>query len=268
MKKSSGLLLIALMALFVFACSRGADPKGFMKYEMKSVEKAFGDTSLTSKGYAKVKLTYPYITESTNFGLTDVLNTYVIDQIQNAVFREGRYKTPQFLIESFFAEYAKAAQNNPTGHPNFWTLERKVDVTYMNTRIVSFMFFETSYLGGAHPNTNYFFTNYDLVTGAKLQAKDILVDGYETKLLPIAEKEFRKIRNLKPDEDLKKAGFEFPDNKFHLNNNFGFTTDGIVFFYNAYEIAPYAWGHTNLLIPYSEAKDLIKAPFYPADGKK
>jgi hypothetical protein len=46
--------------------------------------------------------------------------------------------------------------------------------------------------------------------------------------------------------------------KFHFNNNFAFTKDGIEFLYNAYEIAPYAVGASGFTIPYEKIIPYLK----------
>jgi len=63
---------------------------------------------------------------------------------------------------------------------------------------------------------------------------------------------------LKPDENLEEAGFWFNEGNFKLNDNFLITTDGLKFFFNSYEIGPYAIGTTELLIPFSRIKNILK----------
>jgi hypothetical protein len=42
-----------------------------------------------------------------------------------------------------------------------------------------------------------------------------------------------------------------------MNDNYGFTTQGIVFVFNSYEIASYAEGPTEILIPYEKIRDWL-----------
>lgn len=249
-------------AVLLFACADQEIQKGYVKYEMKTIEKSIGDTTAASRGFAKVKFVYPEIRETLIPVITDILNTYVKDQVLTALFKEGRYKEPEFFIDNFLNEYKKYT-NDFSNKNVFWSLERKVNITYTNDRLVCFEFFEYSFLEGAHPNMNYFYTVYDLVTGGKLTPKNIFIEGYQDKLSAIAEKKFREKRLLKPDASLKEAGFDFPGGKFTLNNNFGFTKEGIVFFYNPYEISPYALGSTAVIIPYKEIQDLFVKAFLP-----
>lgn len=250
------------LTAFLFSCADQELQKGYVKYEMKTVEKSIGDTTAASKGFAKIKFVYPEIKETLIPVITDILNTYVKDQVLTALFKEGRYKQPEFFYENFFNEYKKYTNDFSNEHV-FWNLERKVNIAYTNDRIVCFEFFEFSHLGGAHPNMNYFYTIYDLVTGGKLTLKNIFVEGYQEKLTLLAEKKFREARLLKPDAPLSEAGFNFPGGKFTLNNNFGFTKKGIIFFYNPYEISSYALGSTAVVIPYNEIRDLFVKAFMP-----
>jgi len=262
MKRYFSNLVLPLLTMALISCSKPEIPKGFIKFEMKTMQKAEGDSILKIKGFAQVKLAYPDITEATNNGILTILRNYVNNQILLALFKEGRYKQPEFLIENFLAEYKKFKDRDPSA-AQYWFLERTVDISLSTDRIASFRFYESSFLGGAHPNTNAYYTNYDLGTGGKLELKDLFIEGYENKLNTLVEKKFREVRGLKPDENLNEAGYQFADNKFRVNNNLGFTNEGIVLFYNAYEVAPYYMGSTKVNITYRELEGLLKKEFLP-----
>jgi hypothetical protein len=53
-------------------------------------------------------------------------------------------------------------------------------------------------------------------------------------------------------------GYTFPEDRFALNDNYGFSREGISFFFNSYEIAPYVMGPTEVLIPYDRIREWIK----------
>lgn len=86
-----------------------------------------------------------------------------------------------------------------------------------------------------------------------------MINGHEADLNRIAEKEFRKVREMKPEESLEDAGFWFENNKFSLNDNFAITEEGLIFYFNSYKVAaPYAAGPTEIVLNYREFKHLIK----------
>lgn len=261
------ILILSLIALFILTACSSEEEKGILKYETKSYEKVFGDSTSKIKGYAKIKLSYPVITETILPVVTDEFNTTILNFVLGALFKEGRYRAPEYFITNFFKEYQEFKDNNMTS-AIYWELDRKVEILYTNERIASIMFYEFSFLGGAHPNTNYFYTVYDLISGLKLKPEEVFVKGFEPKLNLIAEKKFREVRGLKPEEDLNAAGYQFQGNKFNTNTNFALTKEGVVFQFNAYEVAPYYMGSTKILIPYGEIESLIREKYKVPVEKK
>ncbi|MFZ6013440.1 MAG: RsiV family protein, partial [Bacteroidota bacterium] len=111
---------------------------------------------------------------------------------------------------------------------------------------------------GAHGGAGTYFINMNPQTGKEVKLDDILKSGYANVLLKEGEKAFRMVRDLADTTSFYDYGFEFPDNKFQLNDNYGFIQEGIVFFYNRYEIAPYAAGPTQIVIPYEKLRGWLK----------
>jgi hypothetical protein len=114
-----------------------------------------------------------------------------------------------------------------------------------------------SYQGGAHGGSFTGFVNWDVKTDKQVTLDDILVSGYQAQLTKIAEKIFRKDEKLTDTSSLANDYF-FKDNKFALNENYSITPAGIRFVYNQYEIKPYAAGQTELVLPYSQIKTLMR----------
>jgi len=112
--------------------------------------------------------------------------------------------------------------------------------------------FDEDMSGGAHPNSEYTYINWDKKTDRLIKLEDIIRDW--DKFAVIAEKIFWKDAKSNGNSA---EGYNFPDGKFELNGNFQIMPEGIVFYYNAYEIAPYAYGPTRLLIPYTKIKSLL-----------
>jgi len=87
---------------------------------------------------------------------------------------------------------------------------------------------------------------------------DVFAEGYTTKLTAAAEKIFRAQEKLSDTASLAN-GYMFKDGKFVLNNNFLVTPIGIRFLYNEYEAKPYSDGPTEILIPYTQIKPLLRS---------
>ena len=103
----------------------------------------------------------------------------------------------------------------------------------------------------AHPLFDTTYLNSDTRTGEALSLNSILKDGALPRLNAIGLVYFRKARGLAPADDLIEAGFNFSDDTFELNENFGVADNALIFHFNAYEVAPYALGPTDVEIPLS-----------------
>jgi len=107
-----------------------------------------------------------------------------------------------------------------------------------------------SYTGGAHGSDVIEFLNYDTNDNKLIKLSDLFDIK---KLKPILENFYKKSHNI---QDLTDDGWF--ENSFKIAEQFAITKDGILFYYNSYEIKPYAYGHTKLLVPYSILKPAIK----------
>jgi len=54
------------------------------------------------------------------------------------------------------------------------------------------------------------------------------------------------------------SNYTFENDIFSLSSNFKITPNGLDFFYDNYQIAPYAEGPIDLLIPYQSIKHLLR----------
>ncbi|MDR1054808.1 MAG: DUF3298 and DUF4163 domain-containing protein [Prevotellaceae bacterium] len=130
----------------------------------------------------------------------------------------------------------------------------KGDDIYQNPNLISMNYSWYIYEGGAHGNYGKICYNYEKATGKKINYKSLVKD--EAKLLNIAQKAFKEQNGIAEDEEITEM-FQFENNTFRLNDNFGFTTEGITFYYNPYEIAPYAAGLIELTLTYDQLKGLV-----------
>jgi hypothetical protein len=159
-------------------------------------------------------------------------------------------------VEKHFGEYSKQiAANNLPAHTAF-ILKISPEDVYQNEHIISFAYNWMIDEGGAHPNTGKFCFVLDKNTGSKVSYKS-LIKGREAELLSLAEAEFKTQSGIKADEKIYDL-YSFKDGKFHLTDNYIFTSEGLVFCYNPYEIAPYSFGMIKLILPYEKIEKMIK----------
>jgi hypothetical protein len=136
---------------------------------------------------------------------------------------------------------------------------KTVKVLRLTPPVFSFQCDATADAGGVHPFGTTFYVNFDSRTGKPVKLIDILKPGAMARLASAAETQFRKDQKLSMTDSLSEAGFNFPGDRFKLNDNYGIGDKAIVFLFNTYEIGPGAMPSTKIEIPYTDMRQLLKA---------
>jgi len=134
--------------------------------------------------------------------------------------------------------------------------DTKIDIFSHTKNSITLKVAQTNYYGGAHGSYEVSFFNFYKQKEIKLN--DIIKD--QNKLLKIAKEYYKYIYNIQNKPLTANGWFE---DKFILPNNFALLENGILFYYNSYEIKPYSFGHTKFILPYYKIKDILKIKFTP-----
>lgn len=130
-----------------------------------------------------------------------------------------------------------------------------VSVQYANDEFISFVMDEYGMSGGAHGNSSSKYYLYNKKTWMPIMDwRNLVSDTAE--FLEIAENVFRKLKDIPENEATNENWFW--GESFYLPNNFGIQENGMVFFYNTYDIASYADGPTELLLTWNNIEKIIK----------
>lgn len=120
-------------------------------------------------------------------------------------------------------------------------------LTYNTACIISLYFDRYEYTGGAHGNTTRYSDTWNLKKGRLIKLRELFgckLD-YKAYIFRIVEEEIAKDPSIY-FEDYKKLLVEtFNENSFYC------TPEGIVVYYQQYDIAPYSSGIREFLIPYT-----------------
>lgn len=250
-------ILIILALYFAFGCGQANNNteektqdtinlSDTLSYKMESFFKTEKDCPKdTCDAYVAAK--YPVFTNKE-------LNDFVLKVITPAPLKDNPASSFTIAADSFINEYLDYKSEFPDS-PMGYHWDQTLAVTYQNKELISFTHTTYAYTGGAHGMQPVLYHNLNKANFTKIKLEDILVENYQSELTKIAEEIFRKNEGLKPQDNLDDYFFE--DKKFILNDNFLITADGLLFLYNQYEIKAYAYGTTQLLIPYTKIKHLI-----------
>lgn len=133
-----------------------------------------------------------------------------------------------------------------------WTTEKSGEATGTFKNIINYKAVTYSYTGGAHGGMVETCLNFDSNTGRLLEQEDVLADGAG----PHVGKLLMKHLNDGRDEN---SQISLLVDEIEPNGNFAIGPEGITFTYNQYEIAAYAFGIIDILIPADEIKPYLKA---------
>lgn len=257
--KHSSLLLVSVVLLF--SCGKKTEEKTTrtIGFTMKNfnLESAGGCASDTIP-CASYEVEYPEFS-----GLDSVVVrkiTHKIDSVVTTGYSEGLPQTFRETAPVFIQQYEdyKTESEGMDVPEQGWSFHALIKPELISDSLISLSVTRDEYAGGAHPNSSTAYINVNPENGNDISLKDVLKPGFNDVLTKAGEKGFRKAHELSDTASFQFNDFEFENNRFQLTNNYGFTKSGIVFYYNSYEVAPYAMGPTEVIIPYEEVKDWLK----------
>lgn len=171
-------------------------------------------------------------------------------------FMDERVRSREEIYQEAIIDGAQAYRENPE-FTYTYEVEEKVSVRRADTRVLSLMLDGYYYVGGAYGAPYSMGAVFDTRTGEKLELEDVVTD---VSRVPDLVKEqlgnFWEMDMLYEDLDLNKFFAENSDSiQWTLDYN------GITFYFNPYDIAPYASGMQIATISFSEHPEIVKAEY-------
>ncbi|WP_304068632.1 DUF3298 and DUF4163 domain-containing protein [Pedobacter glucosidilyticus] len=251
-------ILLAFIALTFISCNQNK-PKQAEQEHAKQIAKDtlayelinFYKTTPSCKSdtcEAYVKAVYPVFK-------TDSLNKFVSKIITTLPYNGVPTNNLNLAADSFINDYLRFKKEFPDS-PAGYAWDQNFRIAYQDKDFINFAYQTYVYTGGAHGLETIQYFNVSKKDYQIIQLKDIFDKDERAQLNTIAEQIFRKQEGLKADDNLD--SYFFDEQKFKLNENFIITDKGLKFMYNPYEIKAYAYGRTELLIPYEDMQEIIK----------
>lgn len=222
---------------------------------------AFADQTLDMNGYASISASVMW---------PDKLGDSQLRALQDTIMARAFATTPRgqgidsamkkFVSSPEAFEFQDAKWTVVDSLPSNEAAERAwyIDVTarvaYLDEGMVTYQISNSSYMGGAHPNTVTDMFTYDLKNGKVLDSKNMFVPGSEARLLEFVKQQLADDLNTTVDK-LSETGI-FTEQMTGLGQPY-LNGDAVVFHYNPYEIAPYSMGAFNIGVWASSIKDYL-----------
>jgi hypothetical protein len=251
-------LLLILAALLSGACA-SKDPASQpspLTFEPRRFEKSLpgcGDAEKRDEPCVTFRVEWPEVTKAPSPDVQTRINAALLAALQpNEAPRGFETEAAQSI-----ADFQRLHREFPDTAITYFD-RRTADILLSNSAFLSIEISSEEFHGGAHPNSQREYLNFLPATGQRAQLSSLLESGAHPKLLALVERAFRSERAIPEGQSLTQAGFLFEQDKFTLPAQWGAGPRGLIFFYNAYEVAPYSLGPTQVIVPYSQLKGILR----------
>lgn len=241
------IVILALAVVFV-GCKK--------ELEFKTT-KFYKKTAMPCKqSCPQVKVSVPFVEPKSE--VSDSINSKILAAVQSLLYYKDTPKTftdYESLLTHFISQYEKIQTENP--NDTFaWEADIKASKIYQSKEILNFEISHSSDTGGAHGSSGLLSIIVNPKTGKTISNKALFINESEFKAF--AEKQFRSAFKINDKVSINATGFLFEYDKFQLPKNYFFKKNGLLLYYNHYEIASYAEGPQELLLSYDDVKPYLK----------
>lgn len=261
--------LLATACIFFFSCENKKGENYDLKFDSIRIERTAHLLGQDSTPACQISILFTHITQSGKPLLKDSLNSLFIAQtfageVSGNKAREAvedyiaryvmNYRTE---LDSVYLEDRQANPDTEASHSWFsYTKSIHTDIHNQQGDLLTYRIYFEEYTGGAHGTYHTSFLNINLNTLEILTLNDLFVGDYQEPLAKLICLQLMAQNNVSTREELENLGYGvigdiLPTENFYLDDK------GITFFYNVYDISPYALGASSVTIPYSHIETLL-----------
>ena len=190
--------------------------------------------------------------------INELIQSQVGYMISGAVLPEG---ASILEIEPAVKAFVKNFQDYYGDFPEdalTYELEIENRLSYSNEDLISIQTTYYAYTGGAHGYGTMEYLIIDPEKGTLITLEDLIedVDGFKA----FAEEKFKADNGIDANADVSDGIYYFEDDVFYLPAVYGFTEDGMEFYFTTYEIGSYADGPVTLAFSWEEIEPWLSIP--------
>lgn len=197
------------------------------------------------------------VTINDNTAAADLINASLTSEYDALITQTGDYVS---LAENEYHAY-KAGQSS---YWNSYYFARNIAVGRSDSKVISLLFTDDYYLGGAHGGASSFARNYAAETGKALTLADLAEDK-ET-LISVMIPYLLRLTQKPGFADGLSWADEDTFRSIIADGSWYFLETGIVIICNEYSIGPYVIGTNYLEVPYEELSGILRDKWLPDNG--
>jgi hypothetical protein len=225
--------------------------KAFAYFHGEATKQLVNNDPFSPKATIETSVLWPTDTGDTNL-IHSLIDLYGI-RIPETTPGDSIISTEQ---KRFFEQYVRMNSDLAGRSASLnWERSQQVQVVLNDHSMLCLEMASYAFTGGAHGMANMRYLVYNL----KEDKAETMVDVFDAealaKLSALITDRVRERYAIPSNQALTDAGLFTDTIKAH--DNYYLNPLGIGFYYNNYDIAPYAMGHTNIFLSFDEIKELI-----------
>lgn len=248
-------LLPTVLVISLAACDKPQAPTPVEKPTPVVATPTYSPLAIKNETWKKIKPQCkgndcPYIEVELQQIEDPILKALIEKELVNLVYIQE--KQPKFATINELSQYFWPKTEGQ------WNIYLQSKVLRQKQHLLVVELNSDTYLGGAHGSPVTKYLNINRQNQQMLSLKDMLVTGQEQAFWELVKKlhqQWLKQNDL-TDPDLMAA---WP---FVTTDNIALGEQGIIVKYQAYEIAAYAFGQPEFVVPYSQLQGILKPEFF------
>ena len=264
MKKGTTILLIALLiaGCWLASCSNTGQPSRNLQFEEITLSKSEHLFADESKPACNLSIDFVFVNNATTIGAKDSINAYLLSALFGKKYQQ---LLPQEAMEGYAKEYVTnyradlepMIQKDIDNHIDkdqltawySYEQELKGSIETYKGMLLTYRTYKNEYSGGPHGMYATEFTNLNLSTIQPILLDELFVEDYQETLTELLWYQLALDNGVETRDELEEMGYA-TTGELAPTENFYISEDGITFYYNVYEIAPYSMGPTQITLSY------------------
>ena len=268
------LVLFVVTSTLLVGCGHNSTNKiGAFQFTSLQVDKTSHLFADDTKPACQLIMDITYVKQSSDDSLKDSINNYIKSfclgyiYIQMPIQQDIQSYADKYISNyknDLEPMYQKDEQENEDSntlkawYSYYQKIHGKVQ-RYTNNLFTYCSQFE-EYTGGAHGIYMTYFLNIDLKTMTPIRLEDLFVEDYKEQVTDLLWNQLMMDKQATTRKELEDMGY-VTIGELEPTDNFYLTENGISFFYNVYDIAPYAVGAIEITLPYEMLSHLLSDNF-------
>lgn len=253
---------LIMVVMLILSCDAGNEKKTPTAVLSENRQDTARHLAFETKAYVHetdagpaISIAIPYATAKTK--AAEKINQIVFEAIDGIIGEEQKQSADyEALMADFIAGYHTLVAESPINRPIGWEALITGKIVWQSPTIINIFLEVYTMTGGAHGNTICVSLIFDAGSGNLLTIEELINDI--PAFTAFAERQFRETFDMAADQSINATGLMFDQDKFTLPENSYFTDEGLVLYYNTYEIAAYVEGAKKVLLPYAEVRSYLK----------